>query len=265
MNPQQWSSASLPVLALVCGLPSRVRSLRDLFVLQCFVDESGNGHGPVMVMAGLIADVDSWARFSDDWQECLDMRPRLDSLHMAEFFAASWGDESQDRVRRFHRIIGDHVQASVIVSIPLDDYRTIFGGTSIWKNPYLFLFFRTVLVYRANCEQFGLSRKISFIFDTQIGAIARIAEAWEFFASARPDLRALVGGMPTFADDTSLLPLQAADMLAWWVRRSIAADVAGQERIDPPWTKDAVPCIRLAYDADGLRREYRQMFEAETG
>jgi hypothetical protein len=30
-----------------------------------------------MVMAGLMADVQSWANFSDDWQECLDMKPRL--------------------------------------------------------------------------------------------------------------------------------------------------------------------------------------------
>lgn len=91
-------------------------------MLQCFVDESGNGQGPVMVMAGLVSDVQSWADLAEEWQECLDMKPRLKAFHMAEIISESWSEETKARVARFRKIVTRHVKGSVIVSIPLEDY-----------------------------------------------------------------------------------------------------------------------------------------------
>ena len=53
------ASPRTAVLALVSGLSSR-----DLAMLQCFVDDSGHGDGPVLVLAGFIASVDTWLAFS---------------------------------------------------------------------------------------------------------------------------------------------------------------------------------------------------------
>jgi Protein of unknown function (DUF3800) len=266
MSAVHWSRASTPVLALVCGLPSLARSARDLVMLRCFVDESGFGHGPVMVMAGLIADVESWARFSDDWQECLDMRPRLPFFHMAEMFADSWGDESKRRVARFQKIMATHAKGAVIVSIPLDDYRCIFGGQDVWKNPYLFLFFIFIRGYKRFSEEIGLDRTIDFVFDMQTGAMARVAEAWDFWKTEAPQLLQFTGGLPSFQDDKIVLPLQAADMLAWWIRRHMIDDLNGQTRLAVPWTaKDQIRCLNITHTADSLINEYAQMFEAPFG
>lgn len=263
MNPVHWSRANIPVLALVCGMSSVARIARDLVMLRCFVDESGFERGPVMVMAGLIADVESWARFSDDWQECLDMRPRLPFFHMAEMFADSWGDESKRRVARLQKIMATHAKGAVIVSIPLDDYRCIFGGQGqdVWKNPYLFLFFIFIRAYKRFSGEIGLDRTIDFVFDRQTGAMARIAEAWDFWETEMPQLLQFVGGPPSFQDDKKVLPLQAADMLAWWIHRHMTDDINGQARLAVPWTvKDHIHCVSITHTADSLMKEYVQMF-----
>ena len=48
-------------------------------VLRAYIDESEHQASegpPVFVMGGFIAPAESWAKFSDEWQEVLDMRPR---------------------------------------------------------------------------------------------------------------------------------------------------------------------------------------------
>lgn len=213
-----------------------------------------------MVMAGVIADFQTWSRFSDEWQECLDMRPKLKSFHMTEMFL-SWGDESQDRVRRFHRIHAEYVQAAIVLSVPLLEYREIFGKTDRISNPYVFLLFDLIKTYKRHCHKIGLNQEIEFVFDEQMGADRLVLDAWEFLSSHAPAVREFVGGRPKFEDDEKVLPLQSADMLAWWVRRHLVDDYEGRPRLKQPWSiPDTVPCIRANYNRESLMRAFEMMF-----
>jgi hypothetical protein len=246
---------------LVSGLPPQKRPKRDIAMLQCFVDES---YGEaVLVLAGFVADVDTWKAFSGEWQECLDMRPPMERLHMEEVFGDSWGDETKERVARFHRILDHHAVGGVTASLPLRPYEKLFGTSEHWSNPYVYLLFHFIRGYRQHCDKIGLDRKVKFIFDRQKGAAPRIAEAWEFFEQRGNDaLHALMGGAPSFESSYEYLPLQAADLSAWWIRRQMEDRAKGKAPPEFPWKiKDSIPSLAMRFSEEHLVRDYHLIIQ----
>jgi hypothetical protein len=60
-------------------------------VLRAYIDDSHTVQ-TAFVLAGYIATAENWAAFSDDWQEVLDMPPRLERFKMADAHG-TWSDE----------------------------------------------------------------------------------------------------------------------------------------------------------------------------
>jgi len=62
-----------------------------------------------------------------------------------------------------------------------------------------------------------MTEPIDFIFDDQSekGNILSMWELFKFAASSR--IRPLLGETPTFRNDEKVMPLQAADLYAWWI------------------------------------------------
>jgi hypothetical protein len=72
--------ASEFIRALVCGMPRQRREGAFLTSLsRVYIDETGgtnvNAPNPTFLMAGYMASVDIWARFSDTWVQALGARP----------------------------------------------------------------------------------------------------------------------------------------------------------------------------------------------
>ena len=59
--------ASEPVLAPVCGPPEPKRSRRLIMPLRAYVDESGAGQPPVLILAGGVSSAARWASFADSF------------------------------------------------------------------------------------------------------------------------------------------------------------------------------------------------------
>lgn len=79
-------SAASRVWELVSGFPSPERNVRLMMVLQACLDDSGELDqtiNPVFVLAGFIAESDSWASFSHDWRAALDA-PSINYFKMVE-------------------------------------------------------------------------------------------------------------------------------------------------------------------------------------
>jgi len=74
----------------------------------------------------------------------------------------------------------------------------------------------------------GQTGKIDFIFDEQGDEPSALIQSDfdKFKAAATTDMRDFIGSRPIFRDDKQFVPLQAADMLAWHIRRNygLAAD-----------------------------------------
>jgi hypothetical protein len=65
-------------------------------------------------------------------------------------------------------------------------------------------------------HKLNLHEPIDFIFDED-SEKTKIPRGWELMKdAARDDIRSLMGDMPIFRDDEKTMPLQAADLYAWW-------------------------------------------------
>jgi hypothetical protein len=78
--------------------------------------------------------------------------------------------------------------------------------------------------------QHGFLQPVDFIFDEQGKQIGRALEAWKnFVEAASPDDQARMGRRPISGDDKIDIPLQAADLLAWRMRREYMDKQTGKD------------------------------------
>jgi hypothetical protein len=71
---------------------------------------------------------------------------------------------------------------------------------------------------------------VDFIFDEQGKQIGRALEAWKHFVeAASPEDKARMGRRPISGDDKVDIPLQAADLLAWRMRREYMDKQVGKD------------------------------------
>lgn len=188
--------------------------------MQAYVDDSRT-NGKVLVFAGYIASVPEWLAFSKDWQERLDMWPRWPAFKMSEI-AASADAQRHERAGGFYRVIEDHARA--FVAIAVDEQALIqvvqeLGFPDYLENPYITAF-RAIFDFTAQLQhELGITEPIDFIFDER-SEKEQVRRGFEVFKqTCDPAIRGRVGNEPRFERDEDYLPLQAADLLAWHVRR----------------------------------------------
>lgn len=216
------SDANQRVWAQVSGLSREKRERRCLVALQAYIDDSEDA-GNLLVLAGYVSDVPSWARFADEWKQILDMRDPYPwpTLHMV-----SVGDsqQSRERIEWLYRVIERNVSMEVAVCVDLVALKQITqrfrGGIT---NPYYWAIHGIVNATAQYQRDLGIEEKIDFIFDCRSEA-GYIHSAWQHYLSSIPDdVAQLTGAVPRFEDDDEFLPLQAADMLAWHLRKQAKA------------------------------------------
>lgn len=216
--------------ALVCGLPAHERVRRKLLMLTAYIDDSGtDAKGPFCVLAGYISDVERWKAFSDAWDDELHAPPKIAHFKMSEannrrgpFW--NWDEEARDRkVARLARIANNHAIGAIASIVSHKVYRGQAKGflPKTIDNPYWLCFQKVVLETIRIYGNEGGGGKINFVFDAQGEGYERralqILEGWrDLFTSTAYE--PFIGSI-TFASDLDVLPLQAADLLAWHVRR----------------------------------------------
>ncbi len=217
-------------------------------MLKAYIDESGNGSGDTLVLAGYIATAEQWANFSAEWQEMLD------KLSMADF-KMSYMAQSPDRLEKaswFYRPIEKHAICSVssvintaklrgAITKDLQEDRLPVSKRNIdhLNNPY-FMAFRILIYSLVNQQKrMGISEPISLVFDKEETAQERAIGAWcNLKKNSPPQIQALMGSTPIYEDDKKVLPLQAADFFAWWVRKWEKQGVEWTEKYPFPWKTD---------------------------
>ncbi len=247
-----------------------MRSKRGLLFLQAFIDDSGVGQPPMSVMGGFVAPAEKWADFAAEWQEILDMRPSIAYLKMNEAAAHAgqfwhWSDERRDeRIALFFSLIEKYATVGITSAVPTEIYNAVFRKhiSKEWKHlkhPYYMLFFGIVHSISIHFERIGHTDPIDFIFDSQPDQTKRIMEAWDYLRVAGdPKLRHLVANPPIFRDDRTTLPLQAADLHAWWMHRVYCDTWLKRPAPRPPFAgKKAalnVPMLEFLWSEDALQR-----------
>jgi hypothetical protein len=220
------------------GRPANSRTERLILVLEAFVDDSGNNaDSPVFVLAGFVARAETWIAFEKEWKATLEKPPAVAYFKMKECSALrgqfnGWREPDRDaRLLELVSIIKKTAIASVFSLVKRDDFKEVFGKLRepIGKAPYNLIYYSlmsaTIRSMRAN----GIEEPVEFIFDEQPHLSDSVQGVWStVLAGMDPSYRALIGGRPIHGDDKKYLPLQAADLLAWHIRRWYYADQRGE-------------------------------------
>jgi hypothetical protein len=220
------------VWAMVSGLPSGSRERRKLMVLQVYIDDSGTGAKPVFVLAGWLADSAAWARFSTEWKVALTEPPAIDYFKMQEAWSCAdgefrgWNVEHRNRkVSRLAGIIKDHARLGVHYVIPYEQYRLLISSSfgKRWKDPFVIGSYLFMIASLHFFKDQGIDEPIDFIFDERKYESDKVQSFYTEFVAGVPDeYKQMIGARPRHEDDKCFLPLQAADMLAWHIRRARA-------------------------------------------
>jgi hypothetical protein len=215
---------------------NKVRNLLPV-TLQAYIDDSYGDDG-TFVLAGHIASAKVWESFSQEWAQLILTHGTLDSKNETYHFKMkemALNDERMSRVPAFYSLIENYVQCSIACSYNLQDLeraknRIYVPNLAIdWghlNNPYLVAFRALMDMFHNKKEKLEkvipLDQKVDFYFDNQTEK-KFILKGWDVYKSGRPEeFRTRFGVVPRFEDDKEYLPLQAADLWAWWVRTWVA-------------------------------------------
>jgi len=257
--------------ALVCGYPKPLRYRRRLVVLQAVIDDSGQGHGPVFVLAGFVLEIHGWLAFADAWQALLETPPKLEYFKTSEAvncdgqFKGFSVAERDKRVQEFVSLVLSHRPLAVRHVVPNDAYARVFKGKFAKSVDYpYFLSFHDVIgtvFIHLHSQDAERSDQVDFVFDSQSEKqVELVRQAWSFGVQALPQwARRLVGNRPDHRDDKIFVPLQAADLVAWHVRRSHESTWPGpiwaeiwRALCSLEWAKSEMSESRLSKVAAGL-------------
>lgn len=207
-------------------------------MLTAYFDDSYNnpGGGPY-VLAGFVSTGEKWEEFSKDWGNLLPrygvLKPKTDRYHFKMNEMAA-NRERMARVPAFQRVVEEHSLMAICCCINRNDLAAAMDRIQIpsvnfewgdFTNDFLFTFRCLMDMFhnRRNVsnEVLGDGVPVQFIFDNQMGEEPIVKAFWDAYQrSRRPEVRRLYAEKPRFEDDEDFLPLQAADMWAWWVRKA---------------------------------------------
>lgn len=211
-------------------------------ILRAYIDDSDIGNNPVAVLAGWLGPAERWATFSEEWDKALRWK-RLKRFKMDEFLGRSgefhgWDESDRTQfIKYLMNIIRERAFKGIGVTLSGQKYSNVFGKTLSrkWDVPYSLMLFQLVSNTVQRFDYNDLER-IDFVFDEQPGQIGHIYEEWDKFKRLAPErLQGRIGDI-VFRSDERVLPLQAADMYAGWIRRIVPSLEAGETPPEAPWS-----------------------------
>ena len=197
--------------------------------LQAFIDDSASDSGDQrLFLAGYLNLASRWKLFSAAWQEELSNKPTIKYLKMSEANALDgqfngWSIATRDeKLNGLARVINHFQPLSFHFSVSREQYYRILKPVSPrgLGNPHFTCCFGIVSMLARHIADQGVRVPIEFIFDEQSGVSDDMALFFDYMKNNIPKrARQLILRSPAFRDDKVFLPIQAADMLAWHVRR----------------------------------------------
>ena len=214
--------------AFVCGHPHQKRGRRVVATLKAFFDDTGtHDDSTIMGIGGCISSIDRWDKFSFEWDEHLTSWD-LDWFHMTDAESKAkaykdWTDEHRDsRVGILSRLVADTVVCSVGTILPHQQFKekvtvkiaeSAPEMTDLQGDPYFVAFAHVFNGIEEACSHLDVSKSdVEIVFAEQKSIGPRTRDAW------RESIRDRGFQEPVFRSPKGLPPLQAADMIAWFLQ-----------------------------------------------
>lgn len=216
-------------------------------ILASYLDVSGNMPDQrICTVAGFVATSEQWDAFAAQWEDAL-LPFGLDFFHATDFASRQkqykgWPESKrQDMMNALLTVIEHHTLASTAYGVSWDMYQNevpLNVQKLIGKAPYYFLFFNLVTGVQ---EMFDaparlaagvpLDWEVKYFLASGDKGSSQILKAWMSkqagTALARKEARLVSVEVEL---QTRLAPLQAADLLAFEVRRQLRLLLSGEDR-----------------------------------
>jgi hypothetical protein len=229
-------NAHLALDMLVCGYPAAIRSGKHFAMVNvtdpsiAFIDESEGAERPILLLSACVQSYSDWARFSEDWYRTLHEAPSIGAFHMREARNRDgnfWGWDRIDIDRKIIALCEVIVRSNihtVTCWVDRNEYKETVMAASPpdMRHPY-FICFQAMVIFIARVQRaLGLTTPVDYVFDEK-GDTGEEALMWysRIKQDASPEIRRFMGATPIFRNDEEMLPLQAADLVAWRRRRLI--------------------------------------------
>lgn len=232
-----------------------MREQKPLTFLQAAIDDSGSDKGDRrLFMAGFISTAENWALFSDAWAAELKAEKPIAYLKMSEANGRNGeftGWSKVDVSRKLGRLKG------VIDSFQPTSFHNSMSRGADWDafravaprglgNAHLSCTFGIISSVSRFVASQNFPNKIEFIFDTQTEIEDEVDLFFEAMIHGIPEeARNLIARKPRHENDKAFAPLQAADMLAWHLRRrheDYGSWMDGPDDFNPANPKDHLDC-----------------------
>lgn len=205
-------------------------------MLRGFVDDSGSdGSRAPFVLAGFIFPQEKLMPFSDDWRAELARRPCIEYFKMAEAndrsgqFQGMPDEFVKCKINDLMTVIDRYQPDGIYSALSWPDYRAVLERSmpaAFMGNPYHLLFpavFDAIMFCQKRQGTFPQTVDVDFDEQGNAGWFARLC--FELVKErCEPDVRKMLGRTPLMLDDKQVMPLQAADMLAWNIRREFDSE-----------------------------------------
>lgn len=201
-------------------------------LLHTCLDETGKWKDPTVSFAGWISDSPRWHAFSQEWFALLEEFPGVRGIHMSDLMMRGGEVKYQEHVfsedptreklvNKCVDVINKHTLAVVACGVDCNAYRRLLSCPSrkqIGKDAHVFVFRRVMkhIADTLNTIQWPYATGLIFHDNREYGK-----ECYEHYSNSREmnsSWRKVFGSI-SFADDELYPPLQAADMLAWFLRK----------------------------------------------
>lgn len=196
-------------------------------MLKGFFDDSTADKEGVLVLAGYIARADGWDAYTKVCEDLINRTPLLEEFKMQELADSNEGKEWAKWLYR--QAIEPNILGRVAVICPIQEIKEAVSSfhwpsniynKEFFSDPYFLTWKGIVSAINQERIDAKVIDPIELVFDKQNHQENEILRAWlDFAQTATPEDINLVGGMPIFGDSKKILPLQAADQYAWWVRK----------------------------------------------
>lgn len=213
-----------------------------------YFDESGlDERSKSFCIAGYVAESKNWFELRRSWSSTL-AEAGVTCFHMADFENRQGEFEGWTNAKRIGFIkdllalINSTDVWGVGCGIVKTDYERISAAfiargkvTPHWyRHPYLLAFQHCLIETCVHAEDVHPREKIAFVFDQQAEFHARAEKVYEGLTSSGKWPRAFRLGSLRFASKLDAIPLQAADLLAYELRKRLdhkLFDPARSERL----------------------------------
>lgn len=197
-------------------------------LMQAYIDDSASQIGErTLWMAGYLNSAANWSLFSQAWAVELEQAPAIgylkmsDALYFKGEFMGWTADQRNEKLRGLARVIRHFQPVSFGMSISLAKFEKRVAGVAPYGLNAYYVGANLVLdKVAAYAKLRDLAPPIDFFFDQHEGLDANLSLFLDAMKEYMPRERSGMVGGAYFRDEKAVLPIQAADMLTWYLRRN---------------------------------------------